>query len=211
MSINFDSLNILDFIAAAIVALILWFLDKQKRPHLVIDSTSPSELNLPQGKYKILNLIVKNIKETGWRGLFNQTATQVRATLYYKDFDAKKEIFQPQPVIARWNTTREPLTPEYNKVDVGLALTNPREVIAPGEEITLSVAIKKDKATNCYPFNNESYLYLPDYAKPDWELIDDKFIVSATVKTAETGEKCSNFVVINKKGLSQFSIAKSDL
>ena len=145
---------------------------------------------------------------TGIRGLFNQTATQVRATLIFRDFNSKKEIFQPQPIVARWNSTREPLTPEYDKVDVGLALTNPREIIAPGEEVTLSVAIKKENTTSCYPFNNESYLFLPDYAKPDWEIVDDKFIVSVNVNTAEVIEKTENFIIINKKRLSQFNISK---
>jgi hypothetical protein len=160
-------------------------------------------LNLPQGRFKAVNIKVINRRRTSFRSFFNQTATQVRGILIFKDFDSKKELFK---IVARWNTTREPLTPDYKQVDVGLALTNPREVISPGEEATIPVAIKKEKNTSCYPFNNESYLH-QDYSKPEWELADDKVIVSVQVKSAELELSPVDFLIINKKSLSQFSIS----
>lgn len=203
MSINWSELNILDFLVATFIALLLWFLDKQKKPHLKIETADASDLNLPQGKYRTLNLKVKNERVSGLRAFFNQTATQVRAILIFKDFDSKKELFK---LIARWNTTREPLTPDYKQIDVGLALTNPREVISPGEEASLSVVIKKDKTKKCHPFNNESYLH-PDFAKPEWEIVDDKFIVTVRVQSAETENKEVDFIVTSKSVLFQFSIS----
>ena len=86
-------INFLEFAVAIVVSLILWLLDKQRKPHLQIDLTDFSDLNLNQGKFKILNLKVRNKRMTGIRGLFNQTATQVRATLIFRDFNSKKEIF----------------------------------------------------------------------------------------------------------------------
>lgn len=204
MNINWTDLNILDFIFATIVALLLWFLDKQKKPNLIVKIGEPSNLNLPQGKYKSLNLIVKNERKTGLFSFFNQTATQTKVTLIFKDFDSKVELFR---LIARWHTTREPLTPDYNKVDPGLALTSSREVITPGEELPLAVVIKKDKQKNFYPFNNESYMYPPDFAKPEWEMADDKALVAVKIQSAEVENEDFSFVILNKSDLTQFSIA----
>lgn len=207
MTINWTGLNILDFIAATFVALLLWFLDKQKKPHLTIGEAQSSELDLPQGKYKIVNLKVKNDRKSGLTSkFFNQTATQVRASIIFKDFESKNKLFE---LIGRWNTTREPLTPDYSKADPGLALTSQREVISPGEEITLSIAIKKDKSNKCFPFNNESYLHLPDFSKPEWELSDDKILVSVKIQSAEIETDEINFILINKSVLSQFSISSN--
>ena len=204
MNINWTDLNILDFIFATVVALLLWVLEKQKKPNLKVETGEASNLPLPQGKYKSLNIIVKNERKTGLQGFFNQTATQARATLIFKDFGSKVELFR---LVARWNTTREPLTPDYSKVDPGLALTNPREVITPGEELSLSVAIKKDKSRSFHPFNNESYRYLPDFAKPEWEMMDDKVLVVVRIQSAEIESEDFNFVIHNKSGLAQFSIS----
>jgi hypothetical protein len=203
MNINWTDLNILDFIFATIVASFLWILDKQKKPKLIVKIGEPSNLNLTQGKFKSLNLILKNKREAGLRSFFNQTATQTKATLIFKDFDSKVELFR---LIARWHTTREPLTPSYDKVDPGLALTNPREVITPGEEIGLAVVIKKDKQKNFHPFNNESYMYA-DYAKPEWEMVDDKVLVTVKIQSAEAESEDFDFVILNKSDLTQFSIA----
>lgn len=203
MNINWTDLNILDFIVATVVALLLWILDKQKRPKLKVVTGDESNLPLPQGKYKSLNLIVKNERKTGILGFFNQTATQTRATLVFKEFDSKVELFR---IVARWNTMREPLTPDYSKVDPGLALTNPREVITPGEELSVSVVIKKDKTNSFHPFNNESYRYLPDFAKPEWEISDDKVLVTVKIQSAEIETEDFNFIILNKSGLAQFSI-----
>ena len=204
MNINWGDLNILNFILATIVALFLWVLDKQKKPNLKVEIGEPSNLELPQGKYKSLNLMVKNERKTGLFSFFNQTVTQTRVTLIFKDFDSKVELFR---LVARWNTTREPLTPDYSKVDPGLTLTNPREVITPGEELSLPVAIKKDKSKSFHPFNNESYRYLPNFAKPEWKISSDKVLVTVKIQSAEIESEGFSFVILNKSGLTQFSIS----
>jgi hypothetical protein len=197
--------NFIEFIAATGVALVIWFLDKQKRPNLHIEVDKTSDLTLPQGNFKILNLKVKNMKRPGIRQYFDQTATQVRVYLTFKDFDSKVDLFT---VIARWNTTREPLTPDYNKVDVGLALTNPREVISPNEEASLSVAIRKDGSNTFFAFNNESYLHLGDFAKPEWGLSDERVLISAKVQTAEIETPDYLFIISSKNHISSFKLSK---
>jgi len=174
-----------------------------KKPHLVVEIENPSDVH--QGKYKILNLKVKNKRSAGILKFSNQTATQVRVYLTFKDFASKTDLFT---TIARWNTTREPLTPDYKTVDVGLALTNQREVISPDEEPSLSVAIKKSGEIECYAFNNESYLQQADFANPKWKISDDKVIVIAKVQTAEVENIEASFLLINKAVLNQFSISK---
>jgi hypothetical protein len=112
-------------------------------------------------------------------------------------------------VIARWNSSREPLTPDYKNVDLGLALTHPREVLVPGDENEISVVIRKKDNKYCFPFSNESYIYQgKDFEVPGWKIEDDKFIVVVRIQCAEVDKMGGVFVVLNKSSLEQFKIEK---
>ncbi len=208
MYFEFFPIHILDTSIGLIIGFILGFItyiltEEFRKPNLILEITADSDIVVNSNKYKILNLKLKNVKKTGWKKFFNQTATQIRAIVQILDFDSNKEMIE---FIARWNTTREPLTPDYKQVDVGLALTAPREVLSPGEESSMSIVIKKDGKDSCYPFNNESYLH-SDFSKPSWEIKDGKFLVSVLVQSAEREKNFSDFLVMNKGGLSRFKIS----
>lgn len=205
MKIDWTTFNLPEFFAAFLLSLSLWILDKLRRPNFFVEIADPSNLELEQGKFRSVNIKVANERRRGWKSFFNQTATQVRVYLIFKDYDSKKPLFNK--IVARWNTTREPLTPDYKQVDVGLALTNPREVISPGEEASVPIAIKKEGNKNFYPFTNESYLH-SDFSKSEWELEDNRIIVSVQVHSAEIELKEVDFLITHKKQLSQFNISK---
>lgn len=205
-SIQILPFNITELFVGFILGLIPWLIDRARKPELLINKADPSDLNLQQGKFRSLNLKIVNKRKTGVKRFFNQTATQLRCQLIFLDFESRAEIFEDK-IIARWNTTREPLTPDYKQVDIGLALTNPREVVAPGEIATISILIKKEGIDSCYPFNNESYLS-PNFSKKEWEISDKKFIVRALLQSAESDEITADFLVLNKSNLSQFKISK---
>ena len=59
-----------------------------KKPHLVVEIENPSDVH--QGKYKILNLKVKNKRSAGILKFSNQTATQVRVYLTFKTLHQKQ-------------------------------------------------------------------------------------------------------------------------
>lgn len=201
------SINYLELSIGFVLGLIPWAIDRLTKPDLHITIANASNLSLSNGKYKSLNLKILNKRRHGVMKFFNKTATQLRCSITFYDFASKKQLFENK-IIARWNTTREPLTPDYKQVDVGLALTNPREVLTPGEETTISVAIKKDGVSSCYPFNNESYLH-KDFSKPEWEIKDDKFTVKVLLQPAESEDMSAEFLVLNKANLSQFKISKN--
>lgn len=204
MQIDWSTFNFPEFIAAFIFAISLWVIDKQRKPKFLLKIGKQSLLF--EGNYKTLNLKVVNKKREGVFSLFNHVATQVRAYIRFLDYPTKAEF---NKVIARWNSSREPVTPDYKNVDIGLALTNPREVLVPGEEGEISVVVKKKDNPSCFPFNNESYLYAnKDYSKPDWEIKDDKFIVMVEIQSAEVQDFAREFLVLNKGTLEQFKITE---
>lgn len=205
MQFDWSTFNFLEFIVAFLLALSLWFLQLQKKPKFTVEITKPSLIR--DNNYKVLNLKITNRKRDGISLVFDHVATQIRLYLYFLDYPSRSEF---NKIVARWNSSREPLTPDYQKVDVGLALTNPREVLVTGEEGEISVVIRKQDKESCFPFNNESYLYANRqdyaYAKPEWEIKDDKFIVKVEVQSAEVQNFSKEFLVLNKGTLDQFKI-----
>lgn len=208
MYFEFFPIHIIDALIAFLLGFVLYLVTESlKKPNLQIQITSPSDLNLPQGEFRILNLKVSNTRKRRIIKYFDQTATQLKATLYFCDYDSGVQILDP--IVGRWNTTKEPLSPDGKFVDNGLALVPQREVLPPGEETSLSIAIKKLDNDNCFPFNNESYLYLPDFANPKWKIEDEKFIVYVKLQSAEAEKESKKFIVINKGGLDRFKISQS--
>lgn len=190
----------------------LYLFDKYIKPNIEVEISDYSDLPLPQGKFKSLNLQIANKRYTGILSFLNRTVTQARIVLSFQDYPSKVAMGGMDRIIARWNSSREPVTPDYHDVDIGLALTNPREVIVPGERTTISVAIKKQGWTSCYPFNNESYIYQKkdDFKKPGWEINDDKFYVAVYIESAGLQKQLGEFIVLNKDGLEQFKISKTN-
>lgn len=176
------------------------------KPTLELSVDKPSILPLAQGKFKSLNLKITNKKRKGILKIFNRSATQIRIFLYFKDFSTGALMYS---VIARWNDTREPLTPDYKDIDIGLALTHPREVLVPGQSNIISVAIKKENNTYCFPFSNESYMYQKrDFEVPGWKIEDDKFMVVVGIQSAEIDKIGGVFTILNKNYLEQFKIVE---
>lgn len=204
MQIDWTTFNTPGFLAAFILSLLFWVIDKIfVKPNLKIEIGKPSILS--NGKLKVLNLKVLNVKRKVLF-LLNHTATQVRIYIHLLDYPSKAEF---NNIIARWNSSREPVTPDYANVDIGLALTNPREVLVPGEEGEVSVVVKKKDSDSCYPFNNHSYVYAKDdYLKPEWEIKDNKFIVRVEIQSAETQKIIDEFIVLNKGTIDSFVISK---
>ena len=189
-----------------ILAFGLYLFDKSINPDLEIQIADTSKLSLAQGEFKSLNLKIINKKRDGILRFLNRSATQVKVFLYFSDFSSRVLM---NTVIARWNNSREPLTPDYKNVDLGLALTHPREVLVPGDENEISVAIRKKDNRYCFPFSNESYIYQSkDFEVPGWKIEDDKFVVTVRIQSAEVDKMGGVFIVLNKSTLEQFKIEK---
>lgn len=193
-------------IIGLILAFGLYLFDKSIEPNIEVTVADPSDLALTQGKFKSLNLKIINKEKKGILRFLNKPATQVKVFLYFADFSTKVLM---NTVTARWNNSREPLTPDYKGVDLGLALTHPREILVPGEENTISVAIRKDDKSYCFPFSNESYIYQnKDFEVPGWKIDDDKILLTVRVQSAEMDRLAGVFIVLNKSTLRNFKIQK---
>lgn len=207
MLFTFDlPIDLASAIVGLLLALGLYVFDKSVEPDLQVSVAEPSKLPLKQGEFKSLNLKITNTKKIGALKFLNRTATQIRVRLEFLDFHSKVSM---NTIVARWNSSREPVTPDYKKVDIGLALVPPREVLVPGEESTISVVIRKKDNKYCFPFNNYSYLYQEkDFETEGWKIDDDKFIVKVKIQSAEIDKIGGEFVVLNKSTLEQFKIEK---
>ena len=197
-------------IVGFLLAISLYVFDKLLEPNITIEVTDPSDLNLSQGLFKVLNVKISNKHYKGILKFKNRTLTQARAVLTFKKYPTKVPLSDLENIRARWNATREPTTPDYKAVDFGSALVGSREVIVPGESTSISITIKKQGWECCYPFNNESYLYQEkyDFKRPDWEIQDEEFYVTVTIQAAEMNKELGDFVVFNKGGLKNFKISK---
>lgn len=144
---NFFTFNLpVDLASAAVgflLASILYFFDKFVEPKLSIEVSEPSNLSLSQGNFKSLNLELTNKKYKWFLKFLNRTLTQARIKLSFRDYPTKIPIAGLENINARWNSSREPLTPDCKNTDKGLALTGFREILVPGESVTISIIIKK--------------------------------------------------------------------
>jgi hypothetical protein len=205
MEINNYTFNWIEFFFSILVALSIWLIDKLPKPNIKVEVGNISLMK--EKGLKTLNLKLINKKKIP--SIFDRTATQVRIYLYFLDYPSQSEF---NKIIARWNNSKEPVTPDYKNIDIGLALTNPREVLVPGQEEEISIVMRGNNDTFCYPFNNESYIhYEKNYFKPEWKITDKKFIVKVEMQSAEIQKVLGYFLVLNKATLEQFKITKIEI
>lgn len=135
-------------------------------------------------KWKFLNIIVKNKVRPWWQSwvLGNVPAENARAWISFHDYDSNAEV---QKVSARWASTKQPIN-GFGSPDWSSILVTSRESIPIGESASLAVSIKTENTNksdeNIYAFNNESYMFYPEYkspyntlwSNPDFLVGDDK-------------------------------------
>jgi len=77
--------------------------------------------------------------------------------------------------------------------------------IPPGEATLLDVVFRAKHESECYGWNNESYLHM--WKTPRWKLDKGRYVVSARVKTGGR-EFIQSFLLVNDVGYSDFRLAE---
>ncbi len=95
----------------------------------------------------------------------------------------------------RWANSPQPIAnqicdlegnPRFYIQDFVRAATASRVDVYPGEEQLLDVAARFDDESDCYGWNDESYLHL--WRNPNWKLPTGRYLVKVVVTSS--GQKC---------------------
>lgn len=162
--------GIIGFIAALLVATIYEWV---RKPNLVFSiDDSPNEgtrdIKGKGYKWKFINVIVENKIRPWWQSWLwgNVPAENTRAWICFLDYDSKAEI---KKISARWASTGQPIN-SFGRPDWSSILVTSRESIPVGEKASLAVAVKTENTdkvdNNIYGFNNESYMFYPEFPSP---------------------------------------------
>jgi hypothetical protein len=153
-----------------------------------------------------------------------QVASQCYVQLSFSDIGNKQELFENQPILAKWTRSREPMAThliqddsskwtqveffDQKLVSEGLRLDLVAD--AGGEEI--DVAVKHEGESDCWAFSGQSYH--PKFAEegaavhgwrnPDWRIPQGEWLVEVVVRSGQVEAK-QNFTLFNhgaaKRGL----------
>ncbi len=173
-------------------------------------------------KWKFLNVIIENIKRPWWQSWFwgNVPIENARAWVSFRDYETDTEI---RKISARWATTKQPIN-DFGRPDWSSILVTSRESIPIDESVSLAVAIKTNDpdGNGIYGFNNESYMFYPEYGaphdtlwlNPEFEIGDDKKYKICIKVLASGHEYIEKFILLNPrkiyKSISLIKIEKQD-
>lgn len=161
--------GLVGFFTALIVAAIYEWVRKPNLVFTIDENASEGQRRIKNVdyKWKFLNIIVENKIRPWWKSWLwgNVPAENARAWISFRDYDSKAEI---RKISARWASTKQPISgfgPDWSSI-----LVTSRESIPVSETASLTIAIKIDNSNkvdeNIYEFNNESYMYYPEYPSP---------------------------------------------
>lgn len=166
-------------------------------------------------KWKFLNIIVEKPKRPWWESWLwgNIPAENARAWVSFRDYETGAEI---RKISARWATTKQPLN-DFGRPDWSSLLITSRESIPVNESVSLAAAVKTSESDGVYGFNNESYVFYPEYDSPydslwsnsEFEIGNDKKY-KICVKVLTNGhEYKEEFILLNsRKTYKSISLVK---
>jgi len=172
------------------------------KPSINFELKNDTEFYRKNRKFKFINIAVKNKKQNILKKFFfgNSSLNNARVWLIFR---SKKEILR---VDGRWASTKEPVDYSSGQPVIPEILIPSRDTVPPGEEATISIAIKEYGEDLFYIFNNESYLY--NWKNPDYELKDSKYWLKVRL-LADGNEYIGNFLLFNpSKSLRNFKLVK---
>jgi hypothetical protein len=176
-----------------------------RKPRISFEPSNDSEFIRGNKKFKFINVTVKNAKQNLIKKFFfgNSSLNNARARLVFKDFTANIEILK---LDGRWASTKEPVDYVSGQPLIPEILIPSRDSVPPGEETTVSVAIKESGEDSFFAFNNDSYLH--NWKNPDYELQDDKYCLEIHLLD-DCNEYVGRFLFSNpSKILRNFKIIK---
>jgi hypothetical protein len=151
-----------------------------RAPHLNLEIGQTADGTYQHGRFRFVHVRVVNQGWSIWRWQIRRPATMCRASVSFGDLGSTV----PRLTLdGRWTSRPEPV--HQGAINLGEALTVHREHLVPGDDpIEIAIAIKKEGVTDCFGFNNRSYLY-PDWSNPEWALEPDTYWVRVVITAAE--------------------------
>jgi hypothetical protein len=166
----------------------------------------PLDLPSPDGKNMRRNLRLTLSNKPlpfGTRWMQRAAATQCRGEITFHHLNDGQEVFFHRAMAVRWVRSPEPIANQiisldgkvqFHILDFARAATESRMDVYPGEEEVLDVAVRFDGETDCYGWNNDSYLY--NWRNPNWKLPRGRYLVKVVITSS--GRKCSGvFRLVN--------------
>jgi hypothetical protein len=138
----------------------------------------------------------------GARWMQRAAAIQCRGDITFHHLNDGQDIFG-RSMVVRWATSPEPIANQildpqgavqFYIRDFARSTTDSRIDVYPDEEELLDVAVRFGSETECYGWNNDSYLY--NWRNPNWRLPRGRYLVKVVINSS--GQKCSGvFRLIN--------------
>lgn len=175
--------------------LIAVFLGIVRSPDLAIELGDTADGSYAPGQFRFVHVRVRNSAYRLWRWQLRRPATFCRAKLSFGDIGVAAHRFE---LHGRWSSLAEPVhvVPGAGPIlDYGAILVPPREIISAGEQAPVPIAVKQEGVTDCFGFNNESYLH-PNWSNPAWVLGPGTYWVRVQITSAEV-EAVRVFYVVN--------------
>jgi hypothetical protein len=204
---------LINLLAGILGILIVLWIERQRKPKLTISIGIPGEIIendlLNRLPCKWLHAHVSNRNVPRMLSWFYQgePALDCRAWIEFLYSDRKK-VFENNMVV-RWSGSEEPKIECINtKSGQAFRLIGAQNSfdIPPGESTDIDVVFRFKAETNCYGWNNESYLY--EWKHPNWVLGTGRFIARVKIKTGGHEFK-KEFLIVNDGPFQEFRLEET--
>jgi len=214
-------LEIVGIVAGAVIAILVAIsIEYLRRPdlHLVIEERpldSRFTERHPARQTRYLRVLLFNNPLPKWaRWMLRSPALQCSGTITFHHLDGQNVFGRAMAV--RWASSPQPIpieaVTEDNKrlqiYDPMRMTLDSRVDVYPGEHQILDVVARHDDETECYGWNNESYLQSDLWRTPAWRLPRGRYLVR--IEVASSGQKCVGvFRIINDVARSDFRLERA--
>ena len=204
----------INLLAGIIGILIVLWIERQRRPSITITLGQPGHIKegdpLKRPPCTWLHVQVHNRNVPKWLAwvYHGEPALACRAWITFHHLDGQR-VFDRE-MNARWSGSNQPKVESINTEEGQLARLVGAEDsfdIPPGDQTTLDVVFRAKDESECYGWNNQSYLH--NWRHPEWKLEKDRYVATVRVKTG--GQEYTNaFLIVNDVPYSDFRLVEID-
>ena len=171
----------------------------------------PARKSVGVWKVRYLGISLVNKSPSWWfKWISRNAALQCRGFITFHHLDGQNVFGRAMPV--RWSYTPEPIpivgiidNKQIYIFDPAKLTLESRVDVYPGESQRLDVGARFNNEDECYGWNNENYISVPQWRNPSWKLSHKRYLIKVTV--VSSGDKCTKiFRLINDVSQNDFRI-----
>ena len=196
------------------ILIVLW-IERQRRPGLSMGIGEKHQikegdfLNRPASTWLRVKVYNRNVPRWLAWVYHGEPALGCRAWITFHDFEGRR--VPDREMEARWSDSNEPkveiITVEKGQVKRLVGAENFFD-IPPGESTLLDVVIRDKSNSDCFGWNNESYLY--DWRHDRWYLGGEgRYVARIRIKTGGQ-EYVDAFQIVNDESYNRFRLESLD-